>query len=388
MQTRFPMQMWMLPVLKRFLDLNREGPTTLEIRGLCLNLWIAEVGLKSIAWSFWISQRPRSGHYPHIWGYVFTIWVKVSQVQPMWGWHSQFFSVVQVFDFPSLCLSPVGANAPNLALETPEKKKGQRKPRLWTWGLLHCMSPPFLLPSNSSLQNAPEGRSLSKQSTQNSLNVQTDSKSVLGLLVELRVCGSIWQPKHQQSAINAWTCRYSEFLEQEAVDAGSHGTVAIYFSGAVASWRPLLGEMLGVYVAVTGLRRKMIQLGLQRQEVLIYVATRKTLVFRINPTWVDSSTFELGDAVGLCEHKNSSGRQKQPNDDLLRLEKVVPNGDASFIHGRGSVHQVWAFACYGATLSPAYKSGALHLKVGCYVTSKCNASTTRPFFHIPLLSPI
>jgi len=88
---------------------------------------------------------------------------------------------------------------------------------VWNFSNLLTFALPFLLPA---LQNALEGRSLSKQSTQNSLNVQSENRSLLGLLVELRMCGSIWQLKHQQNGINAWICRYSEFLEQEAVDAG------------------------------------------------------------------------------------------------------------------------------------------------------------------------
>lgn len=286
--------------------------------------------------------------------------------------HSFCVYVVQVLDFPSLCLSPAVANARNLVLESPLEMNGKSKPRLRVWGLLQCISPPFLLPSKSSLQNAPvvaDGRSSLGQGALKSLfkdksssRVQSDSQSMLGFLVELRSCchGTCWQAKHNQNAPSTWTNRYSQFLEQEDVDAGEDGTVVIYFAGAVASWRPLLGEMLGDSIAITGLRRKMIQLGPERKEFYIYVATRLSLVFHIGPTLVDSSNCKAGEQVRVCKHDNSNLLQKQPRDQFrhfrcldgscevaisssLRLQlqaRIAPDDEASDIAGQGSVHQV------------------------------------------------
>lgn len=275
--------------------------------------------------------------------------------------------VLQVLDFPALCLSPASANARNLVLESPLEKLGKSKPRLRAWGLLQCISPPFLLPSKSSLPNAPivaDGRSLFGQGTQKSLfkdksssGFQSDSQSMLGFLLELRTCchGTSWQPGHNQIDPSTWTYRYSQFLEQEGVNAGKDGTVAIYFSGAVASWRPLLGEMLGDAIAITGLRRKMIQQGLEKKEFCIHVATRISLVFRIPPTLLDSSNCKVGDPVRFSKRNNSNWLQKQPTDHFwhlgcvdascevtrslsLRLQfqaRAAPGGGASDIAGQG-----------------------------------------------------
>lgn len=279
---------------------------------------------------------------------------------------------MQVPDLPSLCLSPAAANARNGVLESPLEKIGTSKPRLRVRGCLHCISPPFLLPSKTNLQHDPEtadGRTLRGQGPQETLfkdksgsRVQSDSQSVLGFLVELRSCchGSRCQLKYNKSSPGTLSC--CQFPEKEVVDVGEDGTAAIYFSGAVASWRPLLGEMLGDCVAISGLRRKMIRLGPEKKEFCIYVATRTSLVLRIGPPVVDSNS-KIEEAVGFCKHVISNGLQYQRRDQSRHLKdlddlydassskelrfqiqsRIVPNGESSEKAGQGSVHQARAF---------------------------------------------
>ncbi|KAG0602595.1 hypothetical protein M758_10G025700 [Ceratodon purpureus] len=256
----------------------------------------------------------------------------------------------QVPDFPSLCLSPAAANARGV-LESPLEKIAKSKPRLRVWGCLHCMSPPFVIPAKTSLQHAPDaadGSTLSGQGAQKTLfkdksgpRVQSDSQSMLGFLVELRSCCH-------------GTLSCCQFSEQKAVDVGEDGTAAIYFSGAVASWRPLLGEMLGDCIVISGLRRKMIRLGPEKKEFCIYVATRTSLVLRIGPPVVEPNPKTEG-AVEFCKNVSSSVLQNQPRDqsrhlkDLdglydasssndLRIQmqpRIVPNGEALKKAGQG-----------------------------------------------------
>jgi hypothetical protein len=277
------------------------------------------------------------------------------------------FSVAQVLDFPSLSLSPAAANARNLVLESPLEKIGTSKPRLRVRGFLHCISPPFLIPSKS-LQYAPiiaDGKTVPGQGPQKYLfkdksgsRVQSDSQSMLGFFVELLSCchGSCCQPKHNKNAPG--TLSYCPFPEQKVVDAGEDGTFAIYFSGAVASWRPLLGEMLEDCIEISGLRRKMIQLGPEKKEFYIYVATRTSLVFRIGPLVVDSNS-KIGEADGSCKHVISNRLQNQPMDQYryprgldgsydaesskerrFQLQsRIVRHGEALENARQGSVHQ-------------------------------------------------
>ncbi|XP_024391259.1 uncharacterized protein [Physcomitrium patens] len=213
----------------------------------------------------------------------------------------------QVSDFPSLCLSPAAARTRNLVLESPLEKTAPSKPRLRVQGFLHCISPPFILPSKSSLQNAPlitDGRTSIGQGPPRSLfkdksesRLHTHGQCMPGFLVELctHCLGSMCQPTYNN--FPQATC--SHLLDREVVDAREDGSVAIYFSGAVASWRAVLGGMLGDCVAISGLRRKTIRLGPDNKEFCIHVATRTSLVFCIGSNRGVQGEFRL------CNHINS-----------------------------------------------------------------------------------
>lgn len=275
---------------------------------------------------------------------------------------------MQVSDFPSLCLCPAAAIARYLVLDSPLEKAGSSKPRLRVRGFLHCISPPFLTPSKTSLQHAPviaDGRATPGPGPRKSLfidksgsRVQSESQSMLGFLVELRSCchSCSCLLKYNKNATD--TLPDSQVRKQEVVDASENGTVAIYFSGAVASWRPLLGAMLGDCIAISGLRRKMIRLGPEKNEFRMYVATRTSLVFHIGPSVVNSSS-KIDEADGFYEHVIGNQLQIQPRDQFRHLRcldgshdaassknlrihsqsRAEPDSDAVARAEQGSVHQ-------------------------------------------------
>jgi hypothetical protein len=60
--------------------------------------------------------------------------------------------------FPSLSLSPTAADIGKIVFESPQPKKRVHNSQVEIWGLLHCISPPFVLPSKAS----PLGASVAK----------------------------------------------------------------------------------------------------------------------------------------------------------------------------------------------------------------------------------
>jgi hypothetical protein len=51
--------------------------------------------------------------------------------------------------FPSLSLSPTVADIGKIVCESPQLKKQVHNSQVEIWGLLHCISPPFVLPSKA-----------------------------------------------------------------------------------------------------------------------------------------------------------------------------------------------------------------------------------------------
>jgi hypothetical protein len=60
--------------------------------------------------------------------------------------------------------------------------------------------------------------------------------------------------------------------------------VDFYFSGSVASWRPVLSVVIGQCVTITGLQRKLILVGPEKNEHFLFVATKSSLVSQLSPS--------------------------------------------------------------------------------------------------------
>jgi hypothetical protein len=54
--------------------------------------------------------------------------------------------------------------------------------------------------------------------------------------------------------------------------------VHVYFSGSVTSWRPVLSVVIGQCVTITGLQRKLILVGPEKNEHFLFVAKNNSLV--------------------------------------------------------------------------------------------------------------
>jgi hypothetical protein len=60
--------------------------------------------------------------------------------------------------------------------------------------------------------------------------------------------------------------------------------VHVYFSGSVASWRPLLSVVIGQCVTITGVQRKLILVRPEKNEHFLFVATKSSLVSQLSPS--------------------------------------------------------------------------------------------------------
>jgi hypothetical protein len=60
--------------------------------------------------------------------------------------------------------------------------------------------------------------------------------------------------------------------------------VHVYFSGSVASWRPVLSVVIGQCVTITGFQRKLILVGTEKNEHFLFVATKHSLVSQLSPS--------------------------------------------------------------------------------------------------------
>ncbi|CAM6062907.1 unnamed protein product [Sphagnum tenellum] len=91
---------------------------------------------------------------------------------------------------------------------------------------------------------------------------------MLGFIVELRMC------PHLPS------CEHNALLP-----AVGKQCVHVYFSGSVASWRPVLSVVIGQCVTITGFQRKLILVGTKKNEHFLFVATKHSLVSQLSPSW-------------------------------------------------------------------------------------------------------
>jgi hypothetical protein len=89
---------------------------------------------------------------------------------------------------------------------------------------------------------------------------------MLGFIMELRMCPHI--PHCEHNAL---------------LPAVGKECVHVYFLGSVASWRPVLSVVIGQCVTITGLQRKLILVGPEKNEHFLFVATKSSLVSQLSP---------------------------------------------------------------------------------------------------------
>jgi hypothetical protein len=127
----------------------------------------------------------------------------------------------------------------------------------------------------ASLKASPLGASVAKSAksfawngTQKSIFKHGSAgQTMLGFIVELRMC------PHLPS------CEHNALLP-----AVGKQCVHVYFSGSVASWRPVLSVVIGQCVTITGFQRKLILVGTEKNEHFLFVATKHSLVSQLSPS--------------------------------------------------------------------------------------------------------
>lgn len=101
-------------------------------------------------------------------------------------------------------------------------------------------------------------------------------ESVLGFLVELRACN------------HKVVCKASseDLLYTHVVGEKQHVCVNpefVYFTGSVAAWRPVLSSLFGKCLTITGLKRKLMVVGEEKEEYNAFVATRTSILSLVCP---------------------------------------------------------------------------------------------------------
>ncbi|CAK9862916.1 unnamed protein product [Sphagnum jensenii] len=169
------------------------------------------------------------------------------------------------------CTFFAAADIGKIVLESPQLKKQVHNSQVEIWGLLHCISPPFVLPSKASplgASVAKSAKSFAWNGTQKSIFEHGSAgQTMLGFIVELRMC------PHLPS------CEHNALLP-----AVGKQCVHVYFSGSVASWRPVLSVVIGQCVTITGFQRKLILVGTEKNEHFLFVATKHSLVSQLSPS--------------------------------------------------------------------------------------------------------
>ncbi len=94
---------------------------------------------------------------------------------------------------------------------------------------------------------------------------ESAGQTMLGLIVKLRMCPHI--PRCEHNAL---------------LPAVGKECVHVYFSGSVASWRAVLSVVIGQCVTITGLQRKLILVGPEKNEHFLLVATKSSLVSQLS----------------------------------------------------------------------------------------------------------
>jgi hypothetical protein len=110
---------------------------------------------------------------------------------------------------------------------------------------------------------------------------------MLGFIVELRMCPHI--P----------SCEHSALLPTVGKEC-----VHVYFSGSVASWHPVLSVVIGQCVTITGLQRKLILVGPEKNEHFLLWQKRVAwchnfLLHGVSPWIVGGKSLVLGQEKGI-----------------------------------------------------------------------------------------
>jgi hypothetical protein len=128
-----------------------------------------------------------------------------------------------------------------------------------------------VLPSKASPLSASvakSAKSLACNGTQKSVFQQESAgQTMLGFIVELHMCPHI--PSCEHNAL---------------LPAVGKECVHVYFSGSVASWRPVLSVAIGQCVTITGLQRKLILVGPEKNKHFLFVATKSSLMSQLSPS--------------------------------------------------------------------------------------------------------
>ncbi len=90
---------------------------------------------------------------------------------------------------------------------------------------------------------------------------------MLGFIVELHMCPHI--PSCERNAL---------------LPTVGKECVHVYFFGSVASWPPVLSVVIGQCVTITGLQRKLILVGPEKNEHFLFVAKKSSLVSQLSPS--------------------------------------------------------------------------------------------------------
>jgi len=198
---------------------------------------------------------------------------------------------VQLPTFPSLSLSPTAADIGKIVFESPQLKNRVHNSQVEIWGLLHCISPPFVLPSKASplgASVAKSAKSLSWNGTQKSIFKHGSAgQTMLGFIVELRTCPHI--PSCEHNAL---------------LPAVGKECVHVYFSGSVSSWHPVLSVVIGWCVTITGLQRKLILVGPEKNEHFLLWQQRVAwchnfLLQGVSPWIAGAKSLILGQEKGI-----------------------------------------------------------------------------------------
>ncbi|KAH8953733.1 hypothetical protein BDL97_08G043200 [Sphagnum fallax] len=90
---------------------------------------------------------------------------------------------------------------------------------------------------------------------------------MLGFIVELHMCPHI--PSCERNAL---------------LPTVGKECVHVYFFGSVASWPPVLSVVIEQCVTITGLQRKLILVGPEKNEHFLFVAKKSSLVSQLSPS--------------------------------------------------------------------------------------------------------
>ncbi|KAH9314283.1 hypothetical protein KI387_022910 [Taxus chinensis] len=173
-----------------------------------------------------------------------------------------------------------------------------------------------------------------EENISNRLKKNTAEGSEFGFLIELQACNHKLQ------------CRMSsdDLFQGHSIAEKHHTCVEpafVYFTGSTAAWQPVLSGLFGKCLTVTGLKRKVILLGKEKEEYNIFVATRTTLLSLVSPKNSNNQStrehFHLLEAHTCNTNRvvpiwSASGLSKTPSD--------LDDGDSN-MSSNGNTRRGW-----------------------------------------------